>query len=164
MGRSEEWQVQMAGYREGLGEYKKQNDLANQSEEMANNYKSQYADPNTPKAATDTALVADYTTVLARGGRKNKAELEMARNIGDLETNAKTWMFKKFHGGELPPELRNLYLDYIDASAKSQRKEADSLKPDPPTVGYAQGPKTKQLQDSRGGGGNVIVVSPEDMK
>lgn len=148
MGRTEEWQAKMADYREGLGAFKKIDDQANATQEMASNYKAQYADPATDKSAVDTQLVADYTGLLARGGRKNKAEYEIARNIGSFKLNAQQWLKKKT-SGELPDELRKMYVDYINSAADTQRQDADSLKPDPPTVGHAEGPKTKQLQASR---------------
>lgn len=161
MGRSEEFQAQMVGYREGYQEYKKQADVANASEDMVKNYTAQYADPKTDKSAADAALVADFTGILARGGRKNIAEQKLAREIGSFSLNAQQW-WKKKTTGELPPELRNLYLDYMKSAAKTQREDAENLKPDPPQILSPQGPKTKQLKDSRGKGAPAPAGSDKD--
>lgn len=153
MGRSEEWQAKMAGYREELGQFKTLDANANKTKTLADTYAAQYADPNTPKAAVDTALLTDFTSVLAQGGRKTQAEIALARNIGDLATNLETKAYKAFHGGELPPKLRKMYLDYIDSAAKTQRDDAEKIKPDPPSISVPEGPKTKALKETAKGGG-----------
>lgn len=149
MGRSEEFQVQMAGYREQLGNFKTIDAQADKTKTLADTYEAQYKDPATNKSAVDTALLTDYTSVLAQGGRKTQAEINMARNIGSFRLNWEQKL-KKATTGELPDELRKMYLNYIKAAAKTQREDADKLKPQPPEVTVHQGTKTKSLKSSRG--------------
>lgn len=154
MGRSEEWQAKMADYREQLAGYKTMDQSANKTQTDADTFAAQYKDPNTPdKAAVDTSLLTTYTSVLAQGGRKTQSEIALARNIGDLALNLKTKAYKAFHGGELPPELRKMYLDYINSAAKTQREDANKVKPEPPSVSVPEGPKTKALKEAKSGGG-----------
>lgn len=148
MGRSEEWQATMADYRERLGNYKTLDANANKTQTLADTYEAQYQDPNTNKSAVDTALLTDYTSVLAQGGRKTQAEIALARQIGSFKLNMEQ-RGEKFVTGELPKELRKMYLDYIKSAAKTQREDADKLRPDPPTVTVPEGPKTKKLKESR---------------
>jgi hypothetical protein len=126
--RSEGFQESMLGKREQEEAYRKIDEQADNAKALVDTYKSQYAQPGN-HSATDTALIADYTSVLAKGGRKTQAELQMAREIGNFKLNAEQRM-KKLHTGELPDELRKMYLDYMDAAAKSERSSADEIKPD----------------------------------
>jgi hypothetical protein len=126
--KSEGFQESMLGKREQEDAYKKIDEQADNAKTLVDSYKQQYALPGN-KSATDTALIADYTSVLAKGGRKTQAELQMAREIGNFKLNAEQRM-KKLYSGELPDELRKMYLDYMDAAAKSERQSADEIKPD----------------------------------
>jgi hypothetical protein len=160
-GRSEEFQAQMVGFREGMGEYKTASTKADNTKTLADTYKAMYAQPGN-HSATDTALLTDYTSVLAAGGRKTQAEINMARKIGSFELNTEQWI-KKAATGELPDELRKMYLDYIDSAAKTQREEADKLKPELPALaGGPQGPKTQSLRDTQSSAQSKGVVSIAD--
>jgi hypothetical protein len=154
MGQSEAFQAQMADYREGLGVYKGLDAQARKTQELADTYSAQYAQPGN-HSATDTALLTDYTSVLAAGGRKTQAEINLARNIGNFKLNWEQRL-KKLRTGELPDELRKMYLDYISSAAKTQRDDADKAKPDLPQVGRGfEGPKTKSL---KGGGDDIDAI------
>jgi len=147
LGQSEAFQARMADFREQDGVYKGLDTQARKTQELADTYNAQYAQPGN-KSATDTALLTDYTSVLAAGGRKTQAEIALARNIGNFELNsAQKW--KKLTTGELPDELRKMYLDYITSAAKTQRVDADQVKPDLPEVAVPQGPKTKALKSQQ---------------
>lgn len=160
MGQSENFQAQMAGYREQLANYKKLDGDADNTQTLADTYEAQYKQPGN-HSATDTALLTDYTSVLAKGGRKTQAEIQLARNIGSFKLNLEQ-KFKKAATGELPDELRKLYLDYIKAAAKTQREDADKLKPEPPSIGVPEGPKTKALKETRDAAQSKGVVSIAD--
>ena len=131
--RSENFQQQMLGLREQEDAYKKLDETANQSQSLYDTYKAQYAQPGN-HAATDTALIADYTTVLAKGGRKTQAELQMAREIGNFKLNAEQRL-KKMYTGELPDKLRNMYLNYMKSTAQTEREEANKVKPNLSGIG-----------------------------
>jgi len=126
--RSEAFQESMLGKREQEQQYATLDKAANNSQSLVDTYQSQYAQPGN-HSATDTALVADYTSVLAKGGRKTQAELQMARDIGSFKLNAEQ-KAKKIYTGELPNELRKMYLDYMAAAAKTQRNDAENIKPE----------------------------------
>jgi hypothetical protein len=158
MGQSENFQAQMAGYREQLSNYKTQDANADNTQTLADTYEAQYKQPGN-HSATDTALLTDYTSVLAKGGRKTQAEIQLARNIGSFELNLEQKL-KKATTGELPDELRKMYLDYINAAAKTQREDADKLKPEPPTIGVPEGPKTKALRATARGGWTPPAGAP----
>ena len=132
MGRSEEFQEQMAGFREQLGEYKTLDQQARKTQTLVDTYTAQYAQPGN-KSAVDTALLTDYTSVLAQGGRKTQAEINLARSIGSFQLNWEERL-KKAATGELPDELRKLYLDYLTAAAKAQRADANAAKPEMPQL------------------------------
>lgn len=148
MGRTEAFQMQMADFREQEGVFKTLDTEARKAEDEANTYTAMYQDPNTNKSAADTALIAAYTSVIAKGGRKTQAELNMARNIGNFKLNWEQ-KAKKLATGELPDELRGLYLDFMKSSAKTAREDADKAKPDLPKVVVPTGPKTGKLNDAR---------------
>jgi hypothetical protein len=145
MGRTEQFQMFMADFREQEGVYKALDQQAQKTQTLANTYEAQYKDPNTNKSAVDTALLTDYTSVLAQGGRKTQAEINMARNIGSFSLNLQQKL-KKAATGELPDELRKMYLDYIKSAAKTQREDADKAKPSltMPNMGGPEGPTTKK--------------------
>jgi hypothetical protein len=162
MGRTEAFQMQMADFREQENVFKTMDTAARKAEDEANTYDAMYKDPKTNKSAADTALIAAYTSVIAKGGRKTQAELQMAREIGDFKLNWEQ-KAKKFTTGELPAELRGLYLDFIKSSAKTAREDADQAKPDLPKVVIPVGPKTGKLKDARGaqqGGPKVLTFNP----
>lgn len=148
MGRNEAFQMQMTDFREQEGVFKTLDTEARKAEDEANTYTAMYQDPNTNKSAADTALIAAYTSVIAKGGRKTQAELTMARNIGNFKLNWEQ-RAKKLATGELPGELRNLYLDFMKSSAKTAREDADKAKPDLPKVVVPVGPKAGKLKDAR---------------
>lgn len=158
MGRTEEWQAKMADYREQLAEYKPLSTQAEKTQELADTYAAQYQQPGN-HSATDTALLTDYTSVLAQGGRKTQAEIALARNIGNFELNTEQ-KIKKFTTGELPEELRKMYLDYIQSAAKTQRDDANKIKPEPPSVSVPEGPKTKALKQQAKGGWTAPADAP----
>jgi hypothetical protein len=140
MGQSEQFQEQMASYREGLGEFKK---LDQDARDAQSSYDMQAAASQLPgnKSAFDTALITDYTRVLSKGGRMTQAEIKFAQQVGSLGLRADRAM-SLAASGQLPPKLRKMYLDYLKARAGSMRKEADDAKPDMPTVSV--GGKGKQ--------------------
>lgn len=160
--RSENFQSSMLGQREQEQAFSKLDQEANNSQALVDTYKQQYAQPGN-HSATDTALIADYTSVLAKGGRKTQAELQMARNIGSFQLNMEQ-KIRKVTTGELPPELRQMYLDYMAAAAQTQRQDASNIKPSP--GGSTGAKKVGSLLPKTGAkpAGNVIVVTPEDMK
>jgi len=159
MGQSEQFQEQMAGYRADLNTYRALDKQARDDEALVNMYTLQLKQPGN-KSAFDTALVTDYTGILAKGGRKTQAEIQFAQKIGGLGLRVDR-MWQQAQSGELPPQMRQLYVDYMKARAASDRAEADSAKPVPPVVG---GQKKGPAPKSHSSKSTVIVVSPEDMK
>ena len=132
-GRSEEFQAIMRQYGEELGVYKTMDTQARNADERATLYQNLYSQPGN-KSAADTALVTDYTGILAKGGRKTTAEIQLALKVGSFGLNMEQ-MYQKAASGELPDELRQLYLNYLKASAVSEREAADKAKPEIPQVG-----------------------------
>jgi hypothetical protein len=169
MGRTEAFQMQMADFREQEGVFKTLDTEARKAEDEANTYTAMYDDPNTNKSAADTALIAAYTSVIAKGGRKTQAELTMARNIGNFKLNWEQ-RAKKLATGELPVELRSLYLDFMKSSAKTAREDADKAKPDLPKVVVPTGQGKSKLDATRSAqqGGNpgkaIVQHSPSTGK
>ncbi len=160
MGQSEQFQEQMASYRSQLGEWKT---LDQQARDAETNYQMQSAQAKLPgnHSAFDLALIADYTRVLAKGGRMTQTELGWAQKVGSLGLSLDK-MASMAATGQLPDSMRQLYLNYLSARSASMRAEADAAKPDMPTVGGPEGPQTKKLRDIKKGG-RVHVVSPEEL-
>jgi hypothetical protein len=145
MGQSERFQEQMAGYRADLTTYRTLDKQARDDDALVNMYSQQLNQPGN-KSAFDTALVTDYTGILAKGGRKTQAEIQFAQQIGGLGLRAAR-MWTQAQSGELPPQMRQLYIDYLKARAVSDRAEADAAKPEPPVIGaQGKGPAPKKQQ------------------
>lgn len=145
MGQSEAFQEQMAQFRSDETTYRNLDKQARDAEESAQLYAAEANQPGN-KSAFDTALVTDYTSILAKGGRKTQAEIAFAQKIGGLGLRTER-MFDQARTGELPPEMRQMYIDYLQTRAASERKEADEAKPDLPQIAAPEGPKTKALKD-----------------
>ena len=163
MGRSQEFQEQMAQYRSDLTSYRALNTAADNSEVTVTALKQQYAQPGN-KSVADNELQNFYTTVVQKGGRKTAAELNLTLKIGSFGMNLQQ-MASKAATGELPDALRKSLLDGMSAVAEEQRKAAELAKPELPEItgahlkGHQALKKTRNAQQ-----GGVIVVSPEDMK
>ena len=167
MGQTQQFQELMTQYRSDLAAYRTLNTQADQTEETMAALKGQYSQPGN-KSVADNELQNFYTTVVQKGGRKTAAELMLTLKIGSFGMNIEQ-MATKAAKGELPPELRKMLLEGMDAIAKEQRAVADRVKPELPKINAPVGSKTKALKKTadehrNGGGNNVIVVSPEDMK
>ena len=162
MGQSEAFQEQMASFRSDETTYRTLDKQARDAQESADLYTAEATAPGN-KSAFDTSLVTDYTSILAKGGRKTQAEIAFAQKIGGLGLRTEA-MFSKARSGELPPEMRKLYIDYLQARAKSERAEADQAKPELPEISAPQGPTARKNAKAKSGGNQIIVVSPEDMK
>ena len=165
MATSENFQEQMAAYRSDLTTYRALDKQARDAAESAELYAN---DANIPgnKSAFDTALITDYTSILAKGGRKTQAEINFAQQIGGLGLRTEK-MFDKAKSGELPKEMRRMYVEYLKARAGSMRKEADEAKPSSPEISAPQGPTQRKNKAAKAAGGtqpSIIIVSPEDMK
>lgn len=133
LGRSEQFQVQMADFRSQEAEYRKMDAQARNDQATASFYTSEASNPGN-KSALDTALVTDYTGILAKGGRKTQAEIAFAQKIGGLGMHIDR-MWQQAQNGELPPQMRQMYINYMTARAQSERAAADAIKPSLPQVG-----------------------------
>ena len=138
---TEMFQEQMANYRADLTTYRTLDKQARDSGALVDMYQQQLAQPGN-KSAFDTALITDYTGILAKGGRKTQAEINFAQKIGGLGVRTEK-LFTQAQNGELPDSMRKLYIDYMKARAASDRAEADAAKPEPPGVGGGKGAAPK---------------------
>ena len=149
LGQSEQFQADMASFRSDETTYRALDKQARDAEESADLYSKEATIPGN-KSAFDKSLITDYTSILAKGGRKTQAEIAFAQTIGTLEDRFKK-KITEFREGELPVDMRKLYVDYLKTRAESLRKEADEAKPTPPEVRTPEGPKTKALKEKASG-------------
>lgn len=145
MGRTQEFQENMAQYRADLTTYRGLDKDARNSEETVKALDEQYKQPGN-KAVADNELQNFYTSVVQKGGRKTAAELALTLKVGSLGMNLET-MAKKAASGELPDDLRKQLLSGMKAVADEQRAMADQTKPELPAI--TGGNKTKALKDTR---------------
>lgn len=145
MGRTQEFQENMAQYRADLTTYRGLDKDARNSEETVKALDEQYKQPGN-KAVADNELQNFYTSVVQKGGRKTAAELALTLKVGSLGMNLET-MAKKAASGELPDDLRKQLLSGMKAVADEQRAMADQTKPELPQI--TGGNKTKALKDTR---------------
>lgn len=148
MGKSQEFQENMAQYRSDLGTYRTLNTAADQSELTVKALENQYAQPGS-KAVADNELQNFYTTVVQKGGRKTAAELNLTLKIGSFGMNLEQ-MAQKAATGELPEALRKNLLEGMKAVAQEQRAAAEQAKPELPKITAPETPRTKELRNSRG--------------
>lgn len=115
------------------------------------------------KSVADNSLVVAYTKIqnassAGQGGaRMTSAELKMTKDIGSYGLNANTFA-SKAASGELPGELRKMLITDIKLAADAAKEEAATAKQ--ALEGLAQGESSGTPSSS----GNIIVVSPEDLK
>jgi hypothetical protein len=147
MGRTQEFQENMAQYRSDMTTYRNLDTQARQSEENIQALEAQYSQPGN-HAAADNELQNFYTTVVQKGGRKTASELQLTLKIGSLGLNLQQ-AFSKAATGELPGVLRKELLAGMKAVAQEQRHMADITKPELPEITAPEGPKTKGLKNTR---------------
>lgn len=139
--QTEQFQEAMANYRADLTTFRALDKQARDSGALVDMYQQQLAQPGN-KSAFDTALITDYTGILAKGGRKTQAEINFAQKIGGLGVRTEK-LWTQAQTGELPESMRQMYLDYMKARATSDRAEADAARPAPPAVGSSGKPAPK---------------------
>lgn len=147
MGRTQEFQENMAQYRADLTTFRGLDKDARNSEETVKALESQYSQPGN-KAVADNELQNFYTSVVQKGGRKTAAELALTLKIGSLGMNLQT-MAQKAASGELPEQLRKELLSGMKAVANEQRAVADQTKPELPQVTAPGAKGTKALKETR---------------
>ena len=110
---------------------------------------AQYNDPNVKnKSAVDNSLIFTYTRINEKGGRIVQAAINQSRAIGNFKLNWEQ-RIKKATTGELPVELRKMYLDFIKTAANESKKMADEAKPPLPEITVPQGTNVKKLNQTR---------------
>ena len=139
LGMSEQFTEQMGEYRSNLLTYRNLDTEARKSEETVKALEAQYSTPGN-KAAVDNELQNFFTTVVQKGGRKTAAELALTLKIGSFGMNLEQ-MATKASKGELPPDLRKMFLDGMKAVAAEQRAVADQVKPELPALPQRPGAK-----------------------
>ena len=147
MGQQQQFQELMTQFRSDQTEYRALDTAAQNSKEIVDGLKAQYAQPGN-KSVADNELQNFYTTVVQKGGRKTAAELALTLKIGSLGLNIQQ-AFQKAATGEMPDELRIALLQGMAAVADEQAKVAAAKKPELPQIGF-QGPKTKELKAAGG--------------
>jgi hypothetical protein len=163
MGQTQQFQELMTQYRSDLETYRTLNTQADQTEETMDALKAQYSQPG-KKSVADNELQNFYTTVVQKGGRKTAAELMLTLKIGSLGMNIEQ-MATKAAKGELPPELRKMLLEGMDAVAKEQREVADHVKPELPKISTPSGQIHQKLLKTKqqgGGGSSKMKVKLSD--
>lgn len=92
----------------------------------ADSYAQAYQQPGN-KSAFDTALVTDYTSILAKGGRKTQAEIAFAQKIGGLGLRMDA-LLQKASTGELPDAIRKLYVQFLNQRVAEEGAEVNNLR------------------------------------
>ena len=108
----------------------------------------------------DNELQNFYTTVVQKGARKTAAELMLTLKIGSFGMNIEQ-MATKAAKGELPPELRKMLLEGMDAVAKEQREVADHAKPELPKISTPSGKIHQNLLKTKQQGGEKKLTAKD---
>lgn len=140
-------------FRADIAQYTKAAEDANIKAEAYQSAQKALASGST--ASSDQELIYSWVRSNVQGsGRMTQAEFRQAASVGSLPQRAQI-AWEKTKTGKLPPEIERMLLADIKRSAETAQQEAATLRQRVEGGNASPTPST---------GGNVIVVSPEDMK
>lgn len=149
MGQSEQFQEQMTNFRSQLGEWKS---IDQKAKDAQADYEMQAGASKISgnKSAFDQALIGEYARLSVPGARVTQAERQWAMQMGGIFPRMDI-AFQKARTGELPDNVRNMYIQFLKSRSESLRSEADEAKPEPPTVSVGGKKKTAPAGDAPAG-------------